>query len=126
MIQFQGMRTHGWVGYWKHLVPGGVPGWLWPLVWVIEFVGLLTKPFALMVRLFANMTAGHAILAVLFTFMMGVNHYANFAVGGAATFASFAFVLFIMLFETLVALIQAYIFTVLTAIFVSMAVAEEH
>jgi F-type H+-transporting ATPase subunit a len=79
-----------------------------------------------MVRLFANMTAGHAILAVLFTFMMGVNHYANFAVGGAATFASFAFVLFIMLFETLVALIQAYIFTVLTAIFVSMAVAEEH
>ena len=125
-IQWQGMKTHGKGGYWVHLVPGGVPWWLWPLVWLIEVVGLLTKPFALMVRLFANMAAGHAILAVLFTFMMGVHHYSNHAVGGAATVASLAFVLFIMLFETLVALIQAYIFTVLTAIFVSMAVAEEH
>jgi F-type H+-transporting ATPase subunit a len=72
------------------------------------------------------MTAGHAILAVLFGFLLGIGHFASAATGGMATVASFAFILFIMLFETLVALIQAYIFTVLTAIFVSLAVAEEH
>jgi F-type H+-transporting ATPase subunit a len=126
VIQVAGMRKHGWGGYWVHLVPHGVSWWLWPLVWVIEFIGLFTKPFALTVRLFANMTAGHAILGVLFTFMWGVTTYDNAFKGGAATVASFGFMLFIMLFETLVALIQAYIFTVLTAIFVSLAVAEEH
>jgi F-type H+-transporting ATPase subunit a len=126
LIQVSGMKQHGWVGYWIHLVPSGVPKWLWPLVWVVEFVGLFTKPFALTVRLFANMTAGHAIVAVLVGFLLGVTHYANAAVGTVSTVASFAFMIFIMLFETLVALIQAYIFTVLTAIFVSLAVAEEH
>ncbi len=125
-IQVSGMKQHGWGKYWLHLVPHGVPAPLWPIVWLIEFVGLFTKPFALTVRLFANMTAGHAILAVLFGFLWGIAHYANAAVGASASFASFAFMLFIMLFETLVALIQAYIFTVLTAIFTSLAVAEEH
>jgi F-type H+-transporting ATPase subunit a len=126
MIQVSGMRQHGWGGYWLHLVPGGVPLWLWPLVWAIEIIGLFTKPFALMVRLFANMTAGHAIVAVLIGFMWGVASYGSAAIGGAATAASFGFMLFMYLFETLIALIQAYIFTVLTAIFVSLAVAEEH
>lgn len=99
---------------------------LFPLVWVIEFIGLFTKPFALTVRLFANMTGGHAILLVLFGFLLGVKTYASPALGVPSTVASFAFVLFIMLFEVLVALIQAFIFTVLTAIFTSLAVAEEH
>ncbi len=126
MVQVSGMKKHGWGGYWLHLVPHGIAWWLWPLIWIIEFVGLLTKPFALTVRLFANMTAGHAILAVLVGFLWGVTKYGNPVVGGASSLASFAFMLFIMLFETLVALIQAFIFTVLTAIFVSLAVAEEH
>jgi len=126
VIQYAGMKKHGWIGYWTHLVPHGLPWWLVPIVWVIEVIGLFTKPFALMVRLFANMTAGHAIVAVLVGFMWGVAEYGNPLLGGVSTLASFAFALFIMLFETLVALIQAYIFTVLTAIFVSLAVAEEH
>ncbi|MHC4550127.1 MAG: F0F1 ATP synthase subunit A [Planctomycetota bacterium] len=126
VIQLSGMKQHGTVGYWIHLVPGGVPWWLWPLVWLVEFVGLFVKPFALTVRLFANMTAGHAIVAVLVLFLWGVKEYNNAAIGGASTIASLAFMLFIMLFETLVSLIQAYIFTILTAIFVSLAVAEEH
>jgi len=125
-IQFAGMKKHGWLGYWKNLVPHGLPAFLIPLVWVIEFVGLLTKPFSLMVRLFANMTAGHAIIAVLLSFMFGAGAYRGAFIEGAGTFSSFAFMLFMMLFETLVALIQAYIFTVLTAIFMSVAVAEEH
>ncbi|MGH7162123.1 MAG: F0F1 ATP synthase subunit A [Planctomycetota bacterium] len=125
-VQFTGMKTHGVGGYWVHLVPAGVPWWLWVIVWPIECFGLLVKPFALTVRLFANMTAGHAILAVLVGFLIGVRHYGNVVIGGAASLASLGFMLFIMLFETLVALIQAYIFTVLSAIFVSLAAAEEH
>jgi F-type H+-transporting ATPase subunit a len=126
LVQVAGMREHGALGYWLRLVPHGVPWWLFPLVWLIEFFGLIVKPFALTVRLFANMTAGHAILAVLFGFFLGVAHYGNVFVGALSSVAAFGFALFIMLFETLVALIQAYIFTVLSAIFVSLAVAEEH
>ncbi len=126
LVQASGMRQHGKLGYWLHLVPHGIHWLMWPLIFAIEVIGLFTKPFALTVRLFANMTAGHAILAVLIGFMMGVAHYANAGIGGAASLASLGFMLFIMLFETLVALIQAYIFTVLSAIFVSLAVAEEH
>jgi len=126
VIQVSGMKQHGWGKYWIHLVPHGVPWVIWPVVWLIEFIGLFTKPFALTVRLFANMTAGHAILVVLFSFLLGIEHYASLATGASASFATFLFMLFIMLFETLVALIQAYIFTVLTAIFTSLAVAEEH
>jgi F-type H+-transporting ATPase subunit a len=126
MIQVSGMKQHGWGKYWIHLVPAGTPKFLWPLVWVIELIGLLTKPFALTVRLFANMTGGHAILLVLFGFLMGIKHYGSPVLGVPSTVASFGFVLFIMLFEVLVVLIQAYIFTVLTAIFTSLAVAEEH
>lgn len=126
MVQISGMMQHGWGKYWVHLVPGGTPIFLWPLVWVIEFIGLFTKPFALTVRLFANMTGGHAILLVLFGFLYGVEHANEGLIGVPSTAASFAFILFIMLFEVLVALIQAYIFTVLAAIFTSLAVAEEH
>jgi F-type H+-transporting ATPase subunit a len=126
LVQVAGMRQHGYLKYWAHLVPPGTPKFLVPLVFVIEVIGLFTKPFALTVRLFANMTGGHAILLVLFGFLYGVEHANEGVIGVPSTIASFAFILFIMLFEVLVALIQAYIFTVLTAIFVSLAVAEEH
>src|SRR5690606_4815293 len=65
MTQVAGMRSQGVVGYWSHLVPSGVPWWLYPLMLPIEFIGLFTKPFALMMRLFANMVAGHIILFFL-------------------------------------------------------------
>jgi F-type H+-transporting ATPase subunit a len=126
VIQVSGMRAHGFAKYWADLVPHGVPKFLFPVVWIIEFFGLFTKPFALTVRLFANMTAGHAILAILFSFMYGIAHANKGVIGVPTTIASFGFILFIMVFETLVALIQAYIFTVLTTIFTSLAVAEEH
>jgi F-type H+-transporting ATPase subunit a len=126
MVQLAGMKQHGYLKYWINLVPPGTPKFLWPLVFIIELIGLFTKPFALTVRLFANMTGGHAILLVLFGFLYGVEHANEGLIGVPSTGAAFAFILFIMLFEVLVALIQAYIFTVLTAIFTSLAVAEEH
>ena len=126
VVQVSGMIQHGFLKYWVDLVPKGTPAFLWPLVFVIELIGLFTKPFALTVRLFANMTGGHAILLVLFGFLYFVPHANSGFLGIPSTIASFGFILFIMLFEVLVALIQAYIFTVLSAIFVSLAVAEEH
>ena len=104
VIQGAGMAAKGPVHYWISLVPPGTPGFLWPLVFVIEIIGLFTKPFALTVRLFANMTGGHAILLVLFGFLYGVKDANSGVLGVPSTIASFGFVLFIMLFEVLVAL----------------------
>ena len=126
MVQVAGMKQHGWGKYWIKLVPPGTPKPLWPLLFVIEVIGLFTRPFALTVRLFANMTGGHAILLVLFGFLYGVGNANKGLIGIPSTIAAFGFILFIMLFEVLVALIQAYIFTTLSAIFTSLAVAEEH
>ncbi|HEY3241006.1 MAG TPA: F0F1 ATP synthase subunit A, partial [Acidimicrobiia bacterium] len=90
MVQISGMKQHGWGKYWVHLVPGGTPKILWPLVFVIEIIGLFTKPFALTVRPFANMTGGHAILLVLFGFLYGVEHVNKGLIGVPSTVAAFA------------------------------------
>lgn len=126
VIQVSGMKEKGVLKYWTGIVPSGVPAVLVPIVFIVEFMGLFTKPFALTVRLFANMVAGHALLAILFGFLIGIEHYAQPVAGMPETIAAVGFILFIMVFETLIALIQAYIFTVLSAIFISQAVAHEH
>src|SRR5256885_9685666 len=61
LTQIAGMRVQGAVGYWTHMVPSGVPVWLYPIMLPVELLGLFTKPFALTVRLFANMVAGHIV-----------------------------------------------------------------
>jgi len=114
MTTLAGMRAHGAVGYWTSLVPSGVPPALWPLMWPIEFVGLFTKPFALTVRLFANMTAGHVVILSLLGLIFVQKSLAWVPV-------SVPFALFIYLLEILVALLQAYIFAMLTALFIGLA-----
>jgi F-type H+-transporting ATPase subunit a len=109
-----GMRAHGVMGYWLALVPSGVPKALWPLMWPIEFLGLFTKPFALTVRLFANMTAGHVVILSL----LGLIFVQKSLVWAPV---SIPFALFIYLLEILVALLQAYIFAMLTALFIGLA-----
>lgn len=123
-----GMIEKGPVKFWIGLVPHGVPLALWPLVFVIECVGLVTKPFALTVRLFANMTAGHVMLAVLGGFLLvgGPTLGAWLTNKAMAGIPSLAFYLFINTFEVLIALIQAYIFTILSSIFVGMMISHEH
>jgi F-type H+-transporting ATPase subunit a len=120
------MRKHGVGGYWATLVPDGVPTLLVPIIFVLEFVGLLTRAFALAIRLFANMLAGHALLGILFGFVIGIEYFAHPAQGILPTLGSSVFIICIMLFEVLIALIQAYIFTILSVIFVSISVAEAH
>jgi len=118
-IQLSGIKQHGFVGYFKGLMPHGIPVPLLPLMAVVEILGLFTKPFALAIRLFANMIAGHTVILALIglIFFMGTIIVAPVSV---------AFALFIYLLEILVALIQAYIFTILTSLFIGMAVHQEH
>ncbi|SCY34511.1 ATP synthase F0 subcomplex A subunit [Nonlabens sp. Hel1_33_55] len=113
--------------YWKHIF--WMPGvhWIMKIFFIpIELLGTLTKPFALLVRLYANITAGHV---VLFTLLGAITvAKTDMAIGAGATtgFGIFYFVLaiFITLIELLVAFLQAYIFTLLSALFIGMAVAE--
>jgi F-type H+-transporting ATPase subunit a len=112
LTQIAGMRAQGAVGYWVHLVPAGVPKALWPLMFVIEFFGLFTKPFALTVRLFANMAAGHIVIFFLIALTLFISVY--------VAPVSVAFALGIFLLEIFVALVQAYVFTILSALFIGM------
>ncbi len=118
MTQVQGIRHNGFFGYFKGLVPPGVPIFVLPIMVVIEFLGLLTKPFALSIRLFANMTAGHIVILAFVSLI--------FTLGYVIIPVSIAFSLFIYLLELLVCFLQAYIFTMLSALFIGMAVEQEH
>lgn len=118
MIQVLGIKNNGFIGYLKGLIPPGIPIAVIPVMIVVEFLGLLTKPFALCVRLFANMTAGHVVIFVLIGLI--------FTLGYAITPLSIVFSLFIYVLEILISLLQAYIFTMLSALFIGMAVHQEH
>jgi F-type H+-transporting ATPase subunit a len=119
MINISGAREQGFFAYVKNLVPHGLPAWLLPLMFPIEIIGLLTKSFALCIRLFANMIAGHivilAFLALIFLF--GSVWVAP---------ASVAAALGMNMLEIFVAFLQAYIFTLLSSIFIGAAVHPEH
>lgn len=114
--------------YWKEIFWPEVPTWLKvpvPLMPIIEFFSIFTKPLALMIRLFANMLAGHAIaisLACIIFIMFGINA----AAGSAMTVVSVAMSVFMMLLEILVCFIQALVFTMLSAVFISLAHVHEH
>ncbi len=118
-IQLGGIKSNGFVGYLKNLVPAGMPGWILIIMIPLEILGLFTKPFALCIRLFANMIAGHIVIFSLLglIFILQSIYVSPVAVG---------FTLFIELLEILIALIQAYIFTMLTALFIGMSMHPEH
>jgi F-type H+-transporting ATPase subunit a len=106
--------------YWKHIfATPGVPLALLPIMVPIEIVGIFTKPFALMIRLFANMTAGHIIVLALISIIF-INK--NVAWGAL----SVPMALFISVLELLVAFLQAYLFAMLSALFIGAAVEEAH
>jgi F-type H+-transporting ATPase subunit a len=115
IIQFSGNKA-----YWKHIfMAPGVPYWLLPVMIPVELIGIISKPFALMIRLFANITAGHIIVLSLICLIFIFDSLALAPV-------SIFFVIFMDCLELLVAFLQAYIFTLLSALFISMAVTEEH
>ncbi len=105
--------------YFTNLFPSGLPIAVFPLIAVIEVLGLFTKAFALAIRLFANMTAGHVLILSLLGLIVVFKSY-------LAAGAFVPFTLFIYLIEILVAFLQAYVFTLLASLFVGMAVHQEH
>lgn len=109
--------------YWKEVFWPDVPLWLkfpLPIMPMIELFGLFTKPAALTIRLFANMMGGHIIVLVL-TLLIFIFGAFGAAAMGVTTVVSVAFSLFMLLFDTLVSFIQAFVFTMLSALFISMA-----
>ncbi|MCX6249201.1 MAG: F0F1 ATP synthase subunit A [Bacteroidetes bacterium] len=113
--------------YWIDIInTPGVPWWLKlpvPLMPVVEFIGVLTKPFVLMVRLFANMLAGHIIILGFISIIFIFGGMAV-ALGYGVSIVSLAFMVFMDLLEILVALIQAYVFTLLSALYFGLAIGE--
>jgi F-type H+-transporting ATPase subunit a len=123
--QWAGISKYGLAGHFHNLVPPGMPWLLLPIMILVEILGMFTKPFALTVRLFANMLAGHMVITTLLLLisLMGQLHW---LAGAAMTPISIVLAVFIMLLELLVAFIQAYIFTLLTAIFIGMYAHPAH
>ncbi|MFZ4057688.1 MAG: F0F1 ATP synthase subunit A [Ferruginibacter sp.] len=113
--------------YWGHIFnPPGVPGFVKPILVIVEFLSVFIKPFALIIRLFANMVAGHIIIICLISLIFIFAEKINPAAGWASSVISIAFTVFIYFIEVLVAFLQAFIFTVLTAVFVGQAFEGEH
>jgi len=122
LTQFGGTKD-----YWKHIFwPPGIPTFVKPILIPVEILGIFTKPFALAIRLFANMTAGHLIILSLIGLIFAFTDLFGPTAGYGVAPISVAFSLFIYCLELLVSFIQAYVFTMLSALFIGMAAEEHH
>src|SRR5712692_2976354 len=119
MIQVGGIREHGFKHHLRNLIPHGMPSWLLPIMLPVEIMGQFTKPFALCIRLFANMIAGHIVILAFISMIFILN---SLFVSPISVF----FALFISLLEIFIAFLQAYIFTILTALFIGMSIHPQH
>jgi len=119
VIQAVGIKQNGIVNYLKNIIPPGIPWWLLPVMIPVEIMGMMAKPFALAVRLFANMTGGHTVLYVLIGIIITLK---SFFIAPAPLLMAVA----INVFEIFIAFLQAYIFTFLTSLFVSFTMFPQH
>ena len=129
LCTFITVNVFGTKEYWKEIFWPEVPTWLkapLPIMPFIELFGIFTKPIALMVRLFANMMGGHMIVLVLLSLIFIFKEMGGMLIGGGTTVLSVLFSLFMYLIDTLVSFIQAYVFTMLSTIFISLAQVEGH
>lgn len=122
LIHIAGIREHGFARYLGSIVPHGVPLALYPLMFVIEIIGFLTKSFALCIRLFANMIAGHIVILALIGLIFIFGSLSPVLGLGVTAPVALLLALFVSMLELFVAFLQAYIFTFLTSIFVGGAV----
>lgn len=119
MFTFIIITVNGNKHYWKHIFAPPVPKAIWPVMVPVEFMGIFIKPFALMVRLFANILAGHTMMISLVALIFLFSSAKWGIISGT-------FVVFMSFIELLVAFLQAYIFTILSAVFIGMAIEEHH
>ncbi|MEG0455429.1 MAG: F0F1 ATP synthase subunit A, partial [Bacteroides sp.] len=128
LFTFVAVNLFGTRTYWREIFWPDVPWWLKvpiPMMPFIELFGVFTKPFALMIRLFANMLSGHMAMLVL-TSLIFISAGMGPAINASLTVASVFFNLFMNILELLVAFIQAYVFTMLSAVFIGLAQESKH
>ncbi len=126
LITFVIVTVNGNRHYWHHIFAmPGVPGWVLAILTPVEVLGMFLKPFVLMIRLFANITAGH-IIALSFYSLIFVFGETSAGAGYGVAIGSWAFTVFMFMLELLVAFIQAYVFTFLSAMYIGAAVEEPH
>jgi F-type H+-transporting ATPase subunit a len=122
-----GTKAHGFIQHWKNMIPPGMP---WPIYFLlipIEILGMFVRPFALTMRLAANMTGGHIALVAIMSFVFIFTKMLG-AIGGVGIGFGFAVPLAVGIsgLEIIVVIVQAYVFTLLTAVFVGMAIHAHH
>ncbi|MGQ0554249.1 MAG: F0F1 ATP synthase subunit A [Planctomycetota bacterium] len=118
-IHLSGIREHGFVHHWKNFIPHGLPWYVLPVIIPVELLGMVVKPAALTIRLFANMTAGHLVILSFFGL---IYLFQSYLVGAPVLGVAIA----IACLELFVCFVQAYIFTYLSIIFVGASVHPEH
>jgi len=116
LILYSGLKFHGVIGFLKGFVPSGTPVWLVPLIFPLEIISTIIKVCVLAIRLFANMLSGHMVLLCLLLIIFIVGKMNVFA-GVGALIPAMVLEIFMTFLELLVAFLQAYVFTLLTAIF---------
>ncbi len=116
LIVGSGLKFHGLTGFLKGFVPSGTPGWLVPLIFPLEVISLIIKVCVLAIRLFANMLSGHMVLICLLLIIFIIGEMSKFF-GVVSMFPAMLLEIFMTCLELLVAFLQAYVFTLLTAIF---------
>ncbi|HEY7447544.1 MAG TPA: F0F1 ATP synthase subunit A [Vicinamibacterales bacterium] len=122
-----GTRAHGFVKHWKNLVPHGLNPVIYVILIPIEVMGLFVRPFALTMRLAANMTGGHIAILIIFSFIFLFAEKMGQAAGvGVGLIMSVPLAVSISALEIIVVLVQAYVFTLLSAVFVGMAIHVHH
>ena len=126
-IIIAGVRAHGFVQHWKNLVPHGLPAFVYVILIPIEIIGMFVKPFALTMRLAANMTGGHiALLAILSFMAIFADMFHSVLAGIGVAIISVPMAAAISGLEIIVVIVQAYVFTLLSAVFIGMAINVHH
>ena len=126
-IMVAGSRTHGFINHWKNLAPHGLAWPVYIILIPIEIIGMFVKPFALTMRLAANMTGGHiAILAILSFMAIFADMFDSTVTGISVALFSIPMATAISGLEIIVVLVQAYVFTLLSAVFIGMAINVHH
>ena len=131
-IIIAGIKKHGFIGHWKNMIPGDVPKPVLLILIPIEIIGMFVKPFALTMRLGANMTAGHIGMVAIFALPIilgnGVqdSNNLNYSIGFFAGFVAVILNTGIYALELIVSLVQAYVFTLLSCVFIGMAIHADH
>ena len=121
-----GSVKHGFIGHWKNMIPGGLPAPVLLILIPVEIMGMFIKPLALLLRLGANMTAGHIGMVAIFGLPILIGKSMGAEIGFSVGFISVILNTAIYFLEMIVCLVQAYVFALLSSVFIGMAIHAEH